>query len=415
METKANYALIGAFILAGFLGLLGFLMWFAKFEVDRQFDYYDVYFPEVTGLGVASQVRFAGLPVGQVVDMGLTSDGDGRVRVRLEVRQGTPVRRDSAASLEMQGVTGVANIGISAGTPSSPLLREVSTDSVPVIPAARSALQTLGEEAPEMVSRLNEVTLHLTELLSQENRNKVDTILSNIEHATGNLDQALSDISSATKVVADVADSMSTLAPRLDTLGETANGALQRADETLAKITETAGNLDQTLASGTRALDTVQAYVADDLPGLTARLTQSLENLDPVLVSAAPALDAARSAFEGADQIVNTDLGPVISDLRETLTNLNAAITQVNADLPGISQNVSSAAASADAAFASLRGTLEGIRGPVQNFAQEGLPQFSMAGRDIRAVAQSIDHLVRQLSRNPGQLLSGQRQPEFRR
>ncbi|MDO5611630.1 MAG: MlaD family protein [Paracoccus sp. (in: a-proteobacteria)] len=414
METRANYALIGAFILAGFLGLLGFLMWFAKFEVDRQFDYYDVYFAEVTGLGVASQVRFAGLPVGQVVDMRLSPQGDGRVRVRLEVRQGTPVRSNSTAALEMQGVTGVANIGISAGSPAAALLRD-GPDAIPVIPAARSALQTLGEEAPEMVARLNEVTLQLTQLLSEENRGKVDAILSNVERSTGHLDQAIADISSATQVVAEVADSLSVLAPRLDTLGETADGTLQRADEALAKFTETAGNLDQTLASGTRALDTVQAYVAGDLGVLTTRLTQSLDNLDPALASAAPALDAARSTFQGADRIVNTDLGPVIGDLRDTLANLNTAIAQVNADLPEFTRRLSSAAASADSAFASLRGTIDGIRGPVQSFAQDGLPQFGLAGRDIRALAQSIDQLVRSLSRNPSQILSGPRQPEFRR
>ena len=39
METKANYALIGAFMIEGFLGILGFMMWFAKLSLDRQFAY----------------------------------------------------------------------------------------------------------------------------------------------------------------------------------------------------------------------------------------------------------------------------------------------------------------------------------------------------------------------------------------
>ena len=69
METKANFALIGAFTILGFLGLLAFLLWFAKLEMDRQFAYYDIYFNEVSGLGVSSEVTFAGLSVGKVVDM----------------------------------------------------------------------------------------------------------------------------------------------------------------------------------------------------------------------------------------------------------------------------------------------------------------------------------------------------------
>ncbi len=37
METKANYALIGAFTIAGFVGILGFVLWFAQLQPDRQF------------------------------------------------------------------------------------------------------------------------------------------------------------------------------------------------------------------------------------------------------------------------------------------------------------------------------------------------------------------------------------------
>ena len=47
METRANYVLIGAFTLAGILGTLGFILWLAKVQVDRQFAYYDIRFDAV--------------------------------------------------------------------------------------------------------------------------------------------------------------------------------------------------------------------------------------------------------------------------------------------------------------------------------------------------------------------------------
>ena len=94
---------------------------------------------------MASEVRFAGLPVGKVIGMGLSPAGDGTVRVEIEVRQGTPVRRDSVATLDMQGVTGVAPVGISAGSPGQPLLKDDETE-VPVIPVSRSTLPALGDE-----------------------------------------------------------------------------------------------------------------------------------------------------------------------------------------------------------------------------------------------------------------------------
>jgi len=67
METRANFVLIGAFTLFGILGSLGFFLWLAKVEVDRQYAYYDILFENVSGLGEAGDVRYNGLPVGQTV------------------------------------------------------------------------------------------------------------------------------------------------------------------------------------------------------------------------------------------------------------------------------------------------------------------------------------------------------------
>ena len=71
METRANYLLIGAFTLVGIIGAFAFLLWLAKVEVDRQYAYYFVKFDNVAGLGDAGDVRYNGLPVGQVVGLEL--------------------------------------------------------------------------------------------------------------------------------------------------------------------------------------------------------------------------------------------------------------------------------------------------------------------------------------------------------
>ena len=184
METKANYALIGAFTIAGFLGILGFLMWFAKLEINRQFAYYDIHFTEVSGLGIASEVRFAGLTVGSVVAMDLAPDRAGPVRVRIEVAEDTPIRTESRASLEAQGVTGVSNVFITAGTPNAPLLRDQDDEGIPEIRSSRSALQTLSDQGPQIIERLNVVAEQLTELLGEENQSRVNNILDKKYYAT---------------------------------------------------------------------------------------------------------------------------------------------------------------------------------------------------------------------------------------
>lgn len=418
METKANYVLIGAFTILGFLGILLFLMWFAKLQVNRQFAYYDIYFTGVSGLSVSSEVTFAGLGVGKVVDMVLADNDNGVVRVRVEVEENTPVRRNSAASLEIQGVTGTANVAITSGTPNSPLLRGEGGE-IPIIVANASVLETLSNEGPQMISRLNHVAEQLTLLLGDDNQTRVRNILGNVERSSANLDQALADIGTA-------ADGIAALGSKLDALSAS-------ADTMMKKITETAGNADTTLASGTATLDELRGYVAGDLksltenlgqtaatlredvPRLTARLTTTLDNLDPAIAIAKETLGSAARTFDGADRIINTEVGPVAADLRVTLGKANQAIDQLAVDLPDISRSVRNAADSADAAFSGLRQMVEGARAPVVAFTREGLPQYTRLAASLRSVADNVNQLVSSLRRNPSSILSGPKTPEFRR
>ena len=73
METRANYVLIGACTLVAIVLGLGFFVWLAKFQVDRQYAYYDVLFDNVSGLNRAADVRFSGLTVGQVQSLELAT------------------------------------------------------------------------------------------------------------------------------------------------------------------------------------------------------------------------------------------------------------------------------------------------------------------------------------------------------
>jgi len=433
METKANFVLIGAFTLAGFLGLLAFTMWFAKLELNRQFAYYDVYFPEVSGLGVSSEVTFAGLSVGKVVEMRLSQDVNGAVRVRVEVAEDTPIRTNSRASIEIQGVTGVTNVAITSGSPDAPLLREVNPDEVPVILANRSALQTLSDQGPEMISRLNTVAEQMTHLLGQDNQDRVRSILDNVERSSSNLDRALSDVTKATDSIAAAASDISAFGNRLDSLGEAAEKTLGNADDAFARFNQSADKADRALDAGTAALDEVRGYVSGDLRSLTQRLDQTaatlqadvarlgersgqtLDKLDAALDVGGRTLASAERAFDGADRIINSEVGPVAADLRATLARFNETMERVTEDIPAITAKLRDAADSADGAFASLRTMLDGARAPVQSFTRDALPQISRMTTELRDLVRNVNQLVTALRRNPAQIITGPKTPEFRR
>lgn len=414
METKANYILIGAFTIAGFLGILGFVLWFAQLQLDRQFAYYDVYFPEVSGLGPSSEVRFAGLPVGRVVDMRLAPGSPLPVRVRLEVFEDTPVRSNSMVALEVQGVTGVALVAISAGSAGAPLLRESNTSAVPVIASSRSALQTLSDEGPQIIARLSQVAEQLTEILGPDNQARVASILDNVDRSSGNLNQALDDVAAAT-------DAISVAAEGITAFGEQMDGLSRSADATLERFADAALQAETTLAAATGTLERVDGYVSGDLTALTQQLERSAAGLTSLaqrgqvsLEGLDTALKAGTRAFDTAQTVIG-DMAPVTTNLRTTLRSVDLALASLPEDLPQISASLLAASDNAASAFQSLRNVVEGARAPVQSFAGDTLPQISRLSQDIRGLVQNMDELVSTLRRNPAQLLSGPRTPEFRR
>lgn len=328
METKANYTLIGAFTILGFLGILGFLLWFARVEIDRQFSYYDVMFPTVSGLSNASEVRFSGLLVGKVVDVRLDPARTGRVVVRLEVNADTPVRVSSTATIESLGVTGVAYVGLSAGDPDDPLLEDVSDADVPEIAAGRSAFQTLSEGAPALIDEVLQVAQNLSELLGPEAQGRVASILSNAENASSNLDQALDDFSSTMEAISLATDDFAVFSSTLQSLSGTLDSTLGSADATLQQITalaeraETTLDLgDQTLISGRQTLETATRFLDTDIAVLVEELETTLSSLRTDIGRVTTTAETTLETLRETSSVATTRL----QQTEETVTLANKA------------------------------------------------------------------------------------------
>ena len=71
METRANYALIGAFTLAVIAAAFGFVFWFSKDTGAKLNAYRLIFNGSVSGLSRGAQVLYNGLQVGTVVSLEL--------------------------------------------------------------------------------------------------------------------------------------------------------------------------------------------------------------------------------------------------------------------------------------------------------------------------------------------------------
>jgi phospholipid/cholesterol/gamma-HCH transport system substrate-binding protein len=351
METRANYVLIGICTLVAIVAGLGFFIWLAKFQIDRQYAYYDVLFDNVSGLNRAAEVRFSGLTVGQVQSLDLADDGTGRVRVRLEVDADTPVRQGATAQLQAQGVTGLSFVSISPGDPNTPLLRE-TTGGVPEIPGQRSVVQSLTEDAPDLLQESIKLVREFQNLVGGENQAYVASILANVEAASGKLETAMQDFSAISQSVSQGTGQISAFTAKLEPLAASLERALGESEQTLAAVTGAFTQAETTLAIADGTLKSVGGVAQGASTLINDQAVSAVAELQGTIVEARAAIQALSAeakqvlaAYGGTAELANARL----TELESTLADLDVAIGGATTTMTSV-----------DAAATSFTGLVEG-------------------------------------------------------
>lgn len=353
METKANYVLIGLFTLAGMIGALGLLLWLAKVEVDRQYAYYDILFEDVSGLGSASDVRYNGLPVGQVVDLGLDAADSSQVRVRIEVAADTPVNTETVAQLQSQGVTGVSFVGLSGGSATSAPLPEDS-----LIPSQRTALQSVFEGAPVVLDRAVELLENVNDVFDARNREAVASMLDNLASASARIDTVLEDfeslsgdLGSAAREIAAFTDRLDALADTADTALATATTTLETANVTVARVGDLTTDQLVPLAEDLRTASQTANRVLEDVGGQASEIAGRIDDLamrggavldgvGETVATANRTFASADTAIEGITAFTSANLVPLADDLRSTTQTANRVIEEAGSEVARISGRI---------------------------------------------------------------------------
>ncbi len=250
MHSQVNYALVGLFVMALGAALLGVTFWLTLGGETQTYDPYRVYFREsVAGLNLKAAVRYRGVQVGQVAAIQLNPHNPDQVDVVLDIERGTPIRRDTIATLSTRGLTGVASVELSGGGQSSLPLEKAPDQELPVIQAGPSLVARLDDAFSSILTNFDHLSKRLERLLSDDNQIA--------------LTQTLQNFSTITGAVADRADSLRQTLTHVETLTGTLAGRAERLGKALDKV---AGELEQTGGLSTQ----VQATLSDIRAGAQA-------------------------------------------------------------------------------------------------------------------------------------------------
>ena len=241
METRANYAVIGAFVILATLAIAAFILWLGQSEFRRDFKAYDIVFDGPVSLEDGSAVRYIGIKVGEVSTVRIDRADPSKVRARIRIDRETPVKTDSTASIQLAGITGVTFVQISAGSPTARLLEARPGEPVPVIRAERTPLDEIVAGGAQVMGRANVAIERMNRLLTDENIDSISQSIRNVETITTKLaaDDGLIDQASVTlQDVSRASSEFETASASLGAFGETAN----------AEVAELGGQFDTLVA-----------------------------------------------------------------------------------------------------------------------------------------------------------------------
>ena len=255
METRANYALIGLFTLAVIAAAFGFVYWFSGGERGQARQSLRIVFSgSVSGLSQGSSVSFNGLRVGDVSDISLLPEDPRRVVAIVQVDSRTPIRADTRARLEYQGLTGVANIGLSGGEPSAPPLVAGPGQPMPTIFADRSDFQDLIETARNIARRADDVLERVGRVVT-DNEGAVSRTIQNVERFSQALGENAEGIDRFLAQVGQAAEKVGPLAEKLETLATNVDEVVRAVDpQRVTRIVENVEGFTQSLEQNRQAI-----------------------------------------------------------------------------------------------------------------------------------------------------------------
>ena len=294
METRANYALIGAFVLIAAAAIVGFILWLGQAQFSQDTEAYDIVFEGPVSLEEGASVRYIGIKVGEVQSVRIDRADPSKVRARIRVDSETPVKTDSTAAIQLAGITGITFVQINAGSSQAAYLEARPGDPVPVITAEPNTLGELISSGGEIVGKANLAIERVNELLTEENIASINATLTNIEAITTALAAGDGLIGQASQTMTDVS---------------AASIRFEAASASLTAFGETA--------------DTRIAEFGNDMKLLVGDLRSVTQSTDATIKESTRAVAAAADAIEGPATTALEDARIVSQDLRVLINRLD--------------------------------------------------------------------------------------------
>jgi len=282
MKYRAVEVVTGAFVLAGLFVIIGGIFVIRGMFVGDLARYHARY-RNAAGIEEGTPVKYNGMVVGRVVEMGIDREDPSRIRVDFEVRGTTPVTDRVEAKITRADILGDPYIDLHlreeregtaaslspAGNPlseGSEVAAGEPFDLQKTLDAAQSAITTLSDlaqlvqgQVQDVIQAVSRVLASAERLLSPENRLRVEAALDDLSRTTGqvrelvdenrvHLDRIIATADDTTRSLESVSrqvdDALDTMLPKAQDLLDETHGAVVDVRGFIGSADSTLGSLD---------------------------------------------------------------------------------------------------------------------------------------------------------------------------
>lgn len=269
MENRSHALIAGLFVILLSAAMAVTATWLSGETTDHA-HYILTSDGSVSGLNPQAAVRFRGVKVGKVEDIGFDPENSRFIRIRIGVDRNVPLTKGVFAQLGYQGVTGLAYIQLDDDGNQPELLQTNETD-LARIQMRTSTLANIVISGQDLLNSVNETVKRMNHLLNDQNQERFSHLLENMENAT-------SDFGSFTEQ----------LQPNLKSL-----------PELTSKTNSLLGNADQLVKNINRVVEKIgqQGGIIDDL-------SQSAEELADTIPRVQEAIDGVKHGTRNVDRVL---------------------------------------------------------------------------------------------------------------
>ncbi|HDR05393.1 MAG TPA: MCE family protein [Candidatus Marinimicrobia bacterium] len=364
MISRGQKLRLGLFLTVSMLSLAIFIVYIAGQKLIEKRDLYKIRFTDtsVGGLQIGSSVKYHGVTIGQVDEFAMDPEDVTSVIIIFSVKEETPIKSDTRATLSPVGITGMMQIELVGGSNEAKNLKPGE-----FVQAGSSTFETITGKAESISQNIELVLANIAELTNEKSRNYVEDFLKNLSHITDvemqtelrlfisqlnqlvgadtqeKLSQTITEIESFSQKLSQL--NLEKPIKSADRILSENRGALKSAitnlDSSTSELKKFVGSLNETSVSLSESAKRIQKILEkpefDEIVDNAAVISRQIANahIDSMILNINDAVNQANEMFNHVDLIVlrsRTDLLRTIESLKETASYLYEFSRKVSED-----------------------------------------------------------------------------------